>query len=155
MKRFTWAFAKPGHETEWLAKMVADRIWPGAGRDFGNCRAIAVMEGEKLAAGLIYHNWYPDGAVIEISGAAWIKGWLTRAVLEVMYGYPFIDCGCQAVIQRVSDADKAQHRMLKAYGAEHYRIPRLRGRDEAENIFVTTDDAWRNNRFNKGRVIEA
>ncbi|MEK1908170.1 MAG: hypothetical protein AAAB13_20550 [Pseudomonas sp.] len=130
-----------------LSSLVADRIWPTKGRTFGECRAIAVMEGEKLAAGLIYHNYDPDAQVIEISGASWVKGWLTRPVLTAMYGYPFIDCGCQAVVQRVSDDDTAQHRMLKAFGAERYRIPRLRGVNSAENIFLTTREMWATNKF--------
>lgn len=148
--RFTWAFTTP-EETEALSRLVADRIWPTKGRSFGECLGIAVMEGPTLAAGLIYHNYDPDARVIEISGAAWSKGWLTRDVLKAMYGYPFIDCGCQAVVQRVSDEDTAQHRMLTSYGAVRYRIPRLRGIDAAENIFVTTKEAWASNKFNRPR----
>ncbi|MBB6304047.1 N-acetyltransferase [Rhizobium leucaenae] len=147
--RFTWRYTVGG-ETEMLARLVADRIWPGKGKDFGKCQAIAIFHDEtELAAGLIYHNWDPDAAIIEISGASWIKGWLTKSVLRAMYGYPFVDCGCQAVVQRVSDDDTAQHRMLKVYGAEHYRIPRLRGQDKAENIFVTTREAWQSNKFSR------
>lgn len=142
----TWSFAT-GDDCQKLALLVADRIWPGAGKDFGECLCIAVMEDDRLAAGLVYHNYDPEAGIIEISGAAWVKGWLTRPVLKAMYGYPFIDCDCQAVVQRVPDHDKAQHRMLKAYGAEHYRIPRLRGVDQAENIFVTTRETWATNRF--------
>jgi hypothetical protein len=148
--RFTWGVAAPGAETVLLARLVADRIWPGEGRDFGPCCAIAVLHEDKdLAAGLIYHNFDDAAGVVEISAAAWIKGWLTRPVLKAMYDFPFFSLGCQAVAQRVSDDDTAQHRMLKAYGFERYRIPRLRGRDRAENIFVLTDDAWASNKFNK------
>ena len=111
------------------------------------------MDGANLAAGLIYHNYDPDAQVIEISGASWVKGWLTKDVLKAMYGYPFIDGGCQAVVQRVSDEDEAQHRMLKAYGAERYRIPRLRGENAAENIFVTTREAWASNKFNRKHEV--
>lgn len=143
----TWAFTKPGEETERLSSLVADRIWPSKGRTFGECTAIAVIEDDHLAAGLIYHNFDEDARVIEISGAAWVKGWLTRSVLKAMYGYPFIDCACQAVVQRVSDDDRAQHRMLTAFGAERYRIPRLRGENAAENIFVTTRETWAANKF--------
>lgn len=142
--------AAEGHETETLSRLVADRIWPNKGFDFGPCRGIAVVDDEnRLAAGLIYHNYDETADVIEISGAAWAKGWLTRPVLRVMYEFPFIDCDCQAVVQRVSDDDTAQHRMLKSYGAERYRIPRLRGRDKAENVFVLTKEAWSGNRFNR------
>lgn len=147
--RFTTALVDKGADTETLSRLVADRIWQGQGRDFGVCRAIAVLEAGRLAAGLIYHNYDPDAAVVEISAAAWVPGWLTRPVLKVMYQYPFEAVGCQAVVQRVSDDDTAQHRMLKAYGHERYRIPRLRGQDTAENIFVLTREAWASNRFNR------
>jgi hypothetical protein len=141
-----WSFTEGG-DTEKLARLVADRIWPEQGKEFGNCHCICITDDGELAAGLVYHNFDPSAELIEISGAAWAKGWLTRAVLKIMYGYPFVDCGCQAVVQRVPDDDKAQHRMLKAFGAEHYRIPRLRGRDRAENIFVTTRETWEANKF--------
>ena len=147
-----WAFTS-GEETQALSRLVADRIWPGKGHDFGECQCIAVTHDGELAAGLVYHNYDPDAAVVEISGASWMKGWLTRSVLKAMYGYPFIDCGCQAVFQRVPDEDKPQHRMLKAFGAERYRIPRLRGIDRAENIYVTTRETWETNnfaRYNRG-----
>jgi hypothetical protein len=146
LSEFKWAVTE-GEDTGKLARLVADRIWPGSGRDFGNCQCIAVTFGNALAAGLVYHNYEPDAEVIEISGASWVRGWLTRSVLKAMYGYPFVDCGCQAVVQRVSDDDRAQHRMLKAFGAERYRIPRLRGRDKAENIYVTTRETWETNSF--------
>lgn len=152
MSEFKWAFAE-GEVANKLAFLVADRIWPGKGRDFGRCRCIAITQGTELAAGLVYHNYDPDAGVIEISGASWIKGWLTRSVLKVMYGYPFKDCGVQAVVQRVPDDDKRQHRMLKAFGAERYRIPRLRGIDQAENIYITTREVWETNnfaRYNRG-----
>lgn len=142
-----WNVTQDG-DTDILAKLVAEKIWPGKGRDFGFCYGIAVVKDDELAAGLIYHNLDDDAGVVEISGAAWMKGWLTKPVLKAMYGFPFETLECQAVIQRVSDSDKAQHRMLKAYGAEHYRIPRLRGENEAENIFVTTREAWQSNKFN-------
>lgn len=148
----TWAFAE-GIDAERLGYLVADRIWPGQGKEFGNCRALVVMNGDELAAGMIYHNYDPAAAVVEISGAAWFKGWMTRGVLRAMYSYPFNDCGCQAVVQRVPDEDKAQHRMLKAYGFERYRIPRLRGRDKAENVYILTDDAWRASSFNRKHEV--
>lgn len=143
----SFGLAAKGEETDRLAKLVADRIWPGRGYDFGPCRAIAVVRGDQLAAGLVYHNYDDEAGVIEISGAAWIKGWLTKPVLHAMYAFAFDDCGCQAVVQRVSDDDTAQHRMLTAYGFNRYRIPRLRGRDKAENIFVLAEENWRKSRF--------
>lgn len=132
-----------------LSRWVADQIWPGKRRDFGNCQGMAVIEDETLIAGMIYHNFEPDAGVVEISGAGTSKRWLTKETLRVMFQIPFKDWGCQAVIMRVSDHDPALHSILKRYGFERYVIPRLRGRDENENVFVLTDEAWKNNRFNR------
>lgn len=149
--RFTWGLAEKGEQTDRLAFLVADRIWPGKGHDFGPCRAIAIVNGDQLAAGIIYHNYEPDAELLEISAAAWVPGWMTRHTLAAMFDYPFIACECQAVVHRVPDDDTAQHRMLAAYGHIRYRIPRLRGRDKADNIFVLTREAWASNAFNKRR----
>jgi len=148
----TWAIAGPADRPH-LAKWVADLIWPNKRRDFGKCQALAVIDGDTLIAGMIYHNWEPDAGVIEISGAGTDKRWLTRETLRVMFSIPFKEWDCQAVVMRVSDRDEALHRMLTAYGFQRYRIPRLRGRDEAENVFVLTDEAWRSNKFNRKREV--
>ena len=144
----TWAFAGPT-EIGPLSRWVANLIWPGKSRDFGNCQGMAVIDGETLIAGMIYHNFEPDAGVVEISGAGTDKRWLNRETLRVMFSVPFKDWGCQAVIMRVADDNRPLHRMLKAYGFDHYTIPRLRGRDASENIFVLTEEAWAGNKFNK------
>jgi hypothetical protein len=146
-----WAPAR-GDDIRKLSIWVADIIWPGEGKDFGNCQGIAVIEDGNLIAGMIYHNWEPSAGVMEISGAGITKRWLTRQTLRAMFSYPFNECDCQAVVMRVSDHDKPLHRMLMSYGFETYRIPRLRGRNEAENIFVLTDNAWKGNKFNRKEV---
>lgn len=144
----TWAVAKDS-EIKMLSRWVADIIWPGKGKDFGNCQAMAVLEDDQLIAGMIYHNYEPDAAVVEISGAGTTKRWLTKETLRVMFQIPFVDWKCQAVVMRVSSQDKTLHSILKRYGFEHYQIPRLRGRNEPENVFLLTDDAWASNRFNR------
>lgn len=110
---------------------------------------MAILDGDTLIAGMIYHNWEPDAGIIEISGAGIDKRWLNRETLRRMFDVPFKDWQCQAVVMRVSDHDRPLHRMLTAYGFDKYSIPRLRGRDEGENVFVLTDDAWRENKFNR------
>lgn len=132
-----------------LSKWVADLIWPGKLRDFGNCQTLAIFEDGELIAGMVYHNFEPDAGVIEISGAGTSKRWLTRETLRKMFAYPFEEIGVQSVVMRVDPEDTALRRMLTAYGFELYVIPRLRGRDKAENVFLLTDDAWASNKFNR------
>lgn len=149
MIRTLWA--EDDRQRRLIVAWVANQIWPGQGRDFGACQGLAVLDGNELIAGIIYHNYHPDAAVMELSSASIDKRWLTRPVLKAMFEYPFIECHCQAVVLRVADENKHMHRIAKAYGFEHYVIPRLRGRDANENVFVLTDDAWKSNRFNRGK----
>lgn len=136
-----------------LSRWASSRIW---GRNKtetlpGPNVCMGVMAGADLIAVMVYHNYDPGAGVIEISGAATSKRWLTRPVLAEMFRYPFETAGCQLVVMRVS-ADKAQNRlgrMLLAYGFARVLIPRLRGRDEGEWIYTLTDDAWRSNKFNE------
>jgi RimJ/RimL family protein N-acetyltransferase len=137
-----------GVERDILAKWVADRIWPGKMRDFGNCQAMAVVEGDRLISGVVFHNYEPDSQVIELSAASTSKRWLTRETLRKMFAYPFEECGCQAVVMRCDPEDAPMRRMLIAYGFEMFVLPRLRGRDKDENVFILTDDAWLSNKFN-------
>lgn len=136
-----------------LSRWVAEQIWPGQGRDFGNCHGLAVIDEEVLIGGAIYHNFEPEAGVVEISAASISKRWLTKETLRVLFQVPFRDWQCQAVILRVSDHDEALHSILQRYGFVRYRIPRLRGRDQAENVFVLTDDAWASNKFNRKNEV--
>ena len=132
-------------------KVVAEfvsRMIPGCDRDFGPCTAMGVLDNDgKLVAGLVYHNFYPENGVIEISAASISKLWMTRPVLRAIFDYPFDQLGCQLVVFRVAPADMPLRRILKAFGATEHVIPRLRGRDEAEVIVTLTDNAWKTNKL--------
>ena len=133
-----------------LSKWVAKFIWPNGGHSgFGNCQAMAIIEGNDLIAGCIFYNWDPECGVIEISAASTDKRWMSRPILKEMFEFVFLGCHCQAVVMRISDENKPMHRIAKAYGFEQYVIPRLRGRNANENVFVLTDDAWKTNRWNR------
>ncbi len=133
-----------GKELDQLCQLVVQEVWPGCeGKLNLPFAALAVVEDDNLLAAMIYHNYDGDAGVMEISGAAWSKRWLTRPALHMMWRYPIEIIGCQAVVLRVPDENKPLHRMLKSYGCEQYVIPRLRGRDKPDNIFILTDDAWR------------
>lgn len=136
---------------EGIAGFVAANI-PGCERGFSNFNTMAVIDEGQLIAGVVYHNWCPESAVIEMSAASISKRWLTRKTLHAMFTYPFEQLACQMVILRVSERNEPMCRIASAYGFTPTRIPRLRGRDEAEIIFTLTDDAWRSNRFHKRQV---
>lgn len=121
-------------------------------RGFGPCATLGVFDcHNEPCAVVVYHNYYQDAGVIEISAAAVTSRWLTRPVLKEMFSLPFDLMGVQTIVMRVSPDEKQKHihRMLKAYGFQKYRLPRLRGRDEDELVFILHDDVWRENRFNR------
>lgn len=124
----------------WLcSRLGTDRVWD----DF----TTLVVFGDKIIAVVAYHDWNPEARTIRMSAASDSKRCLTRDILYRMHEYPFDQVGCQAVVLQVSEHNAVMLRIAKALGYEQYRVPRLRGRDEAEIINVLHDDVWRAGRF--------
>jgi hypothetical protein len=138
-----------GHD-DTVAQFVAQLIPSCAERGFGKCRAIGVVEGGLLIAGLVYHHWNPDAGTIEISGAA-LPGhyWMTRETLKHMYGYPFIVCGCQMVINCVPADDERQLYMMSRFGYSLIPVPRMLGHDKDGVLGLLTIEDWQDNKFNR------
>lgn len=139
-----------GHDAV-VCQFVASLIPRVSARGFApNARAIGVVEGPELIAGLVYHNYDPFAGIIEMSGAA-LPGrqWLTRETIKRMYQYPFHQCGCQMVVQANSAEDERLLAMLAAYDYTFIRIPRMLGRGKDGVLCCLTYEDWCNNRFNK------
>lgn len=103
--------------------------------------------GDPIIAGVVFHNWSPEAGVMEMSAAADSPRWLSRSVLKAMHSYIFADAGCQLAVMRVSEQNERMLRIGKAYGYTPHRVPRLRGREEAEIILTLTDDQWKASKF--------
>lgn len=99
--------------------------------------------GDPIIAGVVFHNYSPESGVMEMSAAATSPRWLTRRVLHAMHSYIFEDAGCQMAAMRVGEQNARMRSIAERYGYTPYRIPRLRGRDEAEILFTLTDDEWK------------
>ena len=134
-----------------LKRWAADHIWPGASANFGDAAVMGVFDDTGPIAAMVWHDYDPATGVIEFSGAATTRRWLTRRSLGTMFAYPFEGLGCQMVVCRTSAGEEQGHlhRMLTAYGFDHVHIPRLGGRDRDLLVFTLTDDAWKANRFNQ------
>lgn len=139
-----------GHD-QVVSYFVASLI-PHCRRGFGEAaKAIGVINSDgQLIAGIVFHNWDPDAAIIEISGAA-LPGsyWLTRETLRRMFGYPFHQLGCQMVIQRTPADDERLLYVLARYGYTFVTVERLFGRHRDGVICTLTREAWAENKFNK------
>jgi RimJ/RimL family protein N-acetyltransferase len=119
-------------------------------KSFANCTAVGFLDKDgKLEAGAVYNNWQPDQGIIEITAASIHRKWGTLGRLRVIYSYPFDFLGCQMVVARTSEHNAGPLRIWKALGADFYRIPRLRGRDEAGIITTLTVEQWQGSRFHE------
>ncbi len=67
-----------------VASWVSEQL---GGLDFGQAKAIGVLDGETLIAGVVYNNYRPHS--VEASIAAASPRWATRSVLRGIFQYPF------------------------------------------------------------------
>lgn len=132
-----------------VASFVASHI-PGCERGWENFTTLGLVDSaDRLVAGVVFHNYAPEAGVIELSSASTSRRWLMRPMLKAMFGYPFDQIGCQMVVLRVSERNAVMIEIAERFGFAAHRIPRLRGRDEAEILFTLTDDEWRAHPVNR------
>jgi RimJ/RimL family protein N-acetyltransferase len=105
---------------------------------------------DRTIGGVVFHDWNPDAGVMCMS-AAGEPGWLNRSILYAMHNYIFNTAGCQLAVMQVSERNERMRRIGLAYGYTETRIPRLRGRDEAEIVMTLPEEVWRASRFHKGK----
>lgn len=123
--------------TPHLAAWVAERI-PEC-RGFGKCTAQGVVDGDKLVAAVVYHNYAPEHGVIELSAAADSPRFMTRQTINDILEYPFEFC--QMIVMQ-HDPENRIRRMWRRFGADEYVIPRLRGETRDGVISTLTREQW-------------
>jgi RimJ/RimL family protein N-acetyltransferase len=129
-----------------LLEFITTRIW-GCQRAMTDGTVMAVTEGGQIIGACLFHNWQPEDGVIELTSASISPRWLSRSVLRAMFGYAFDRLGCQLAVMRVSPENQRMCRIAERFGFKRYDIPRLRGRDKPEAIFILGDDEWRSGKF--------
>lgn len=148
-----WGSSKAPEINQALAEFVGARI-DGGYRGFGNHTSMGLIDGDRLLAAVIFHNYNPEGRVIEFSAASITERWLTRQTLWAMFSYAFHTAGCRMVVMRVAEDNHKRNgrgiqRILRAYGFKETRIDDLRGRGVAEMVYTLTDENWASNGFHK------
>lgn len=119
--------------------------------DFGECKTIGVVDAQgRLLGGAVFSDWDQEAGTIEMTTAAVTPRWLGREMIQAIGEYVFDVAGCQALITRYP-AGARRGRIMRALGAEEYRVPRLYGRDRAGVFGVITAEAWAESRFNRKR----
>lgn len=77
---------------EYVSKWVAERI-PHV-TTFGPCSAIGVASGDRLIAGMVYHDFQPDFGTIQLSMAADSPMWARPETCKGLLEYPFEQLDC-------------------------------------------------------------
>lgn len=135
-----------GHDRA-VEQFVSERI-KGCENGFGACRTAGVIDqAGNLVAGWIWHNWDPAAQTIEFSGAALGPGWITRSILNKLFGYAFEGIDCQMIITRNRADNTSLHRQLETIGFSRFDIPRLFGRETDGVAWALTDDDWKESKF--------
>jgi hypothetical protein len=120
---------------------VSEGIFGKPGQ-FSKFTSLAVVDGEKLIAGVLFHNWFPQYGIVEMTAAACDRRWLTRPVVKAILAECFIEKNCQTTFVRVADG-AAHARIFRALGFKEMRLPNFRGKDKDELLLMLTDDQWK------------
>lgn len=136
-----------GDEAKAKSRWVGDRI-DDTERGWTYCVVMEITRNGEIIGGVVFHDYNPEAGTICMS-AAGETGWLTRRVIAAIHGYVFDVAGCQLAVLDVSENNSLMLRVARAVGYREYRIPRLRGRNEAAMILTLSDDDWRGSKFNR------
>lgn len=120
---------------QWVASKLGLRQW-------ADSFSIANVKDTLILGATVLHNWYPETGVIELTSVSENPRWMSRKMINAVFGYAFDILQCQMVVLRVSEINTRMVNIAEGLGFKGYLIPRLRGRDEAEWIFCLTDDDW-------------
>lgn len=127
---------------------VADQLgYDGFAGNFVN--AIGVLENNRIIGGTVFHNYYPNEGVVEMTSASIESRWLTRPMIRAIFTFAFGYLQCQMTVMRVSEINTRMVNVAKRFGCKGYLIPRLRGKNEGEWIFCFTDDDWLKSPYRK------
>lgn len=125
---------------QWVAQNLALRQWPDS-------FSIANIKDDIILGASVFHNWYPETGVVEISSYGDHPSWMSRKMINTVFSYAFEHLKCQMIVLRVSETNTRMLNIAKALGFSSYTIPRLRGKNEAEVIMTLTDDDWLKSRY--------
>jgi len=119
--------------------------------EFQGSATIGVSDDGTLIAGVIFHDWQPSAGTIEMSIAARSARWMTRPVMAALAKYVIEGAKAQLVVMRTSESNTRACRIAEGLGFTAHRVPRLRGRDDAEMIYTMAAEDLAENPFMRAR----
>jgi RimJ/RimL family protein N-acetyltransferase len=107
-----------GHDAM-MAQWVADRV-PHARRGFGPARAIGVAGGTeekpRMLAAIVYHDYQPEAATMQISMASESPLWAKPATIAALLHFPFMQQNCYKVWTAIPSDNERAVRFNKGIG---------------------------------------
>lgn len=93
MRPNTLIFGRDAEVAAWVARQI-----PHVGEaGFGPCRAIAVVNGAKPLAAIVYHDFDPKHGVCQISMASTSRLWAQPQTVCDLLAVPFLQYRCRKV----------------------------------------------------------
>lgn len=133
--------------SESVAAWVARRISPAhVERGFGPCVAIGLVRDGKPAAGLVFHNHFPEERRCDLTVASTTPLWFSPTAFRVVDRQTEA-MGVDTVILWQTDPRIARA-CVKAVGAATYQIPEL-----GKILTIITRDKWRSSFMGKSDGI--
>lgn len=134
-----------------VAQWVADQI--GHGLDWGPCEAIGVVDkNDNLIGGVVFSNYRPDVANIEVSFAAIRANWLTPALVTGIMHYPFTQLGAARITSQTPKKNRRARQFLQKFGFKHEGTVRRGFGDDDCIISGLLAEEWACHKFNRARV---
>lgn len=81
---------------EWAMRLVCD-VLDMDPDDFGPCLAIGVIVGDRLGAGVVYHDFRTECGDCSMTVGSLSPGWATRGIIAYLLQYPLIELDCRRV----------------------------------------------------------
>ena len=97
-------------KSDFVCEWVADRL----GEDFGECKGIGIVRGDKFVGGVVYNRFH--GHDIQMSIATIDSRWCNRAVLHGLFTYAFVDCGVKRISAMTARKNKPARELLIRLG---------------------------------------
>lgn len=122
-------FGADAKVSEWVAaKIPGLQVSP-------NARALGVIKGGKLVAGVVFENW--NGVHIEAAIAAHPNAaWADRKTLYALFRYPFIDLGCKAISVSVPSSNLPSLNLATKLGFQPEAIIKFAAHDGSSLVVL-------------------
>jgi RimJ/RimL family protein N-acetyltransferase len=104
----------------WMVKRIPEVVELPGGYE-----AVGIARDGKLIGGLLYTNYVPceGGGTVQM-WAAGDPGWLSRRVIAMMLGYPFVQLGCHRITLTINAKNRISREISERLGFRYEGVMR-------------------------------